>query len=277
MLAAYAGRPRCDVMQSLTILYSALLDNKITASMAQNPAIQPEAVEDKPPDEQRPPSAEIAMWSALRRPKIAYCAVRHCHCSCHATKNFWAFRYTPLGAILRACDREGCNARRWQFTVQIQLSRLGIPVSMVVGGEFITGVAGMSIKPAFGPVQRVVRATSIGFRTLAKLENGNIDVQEAKETFRQLHRSDSSFQWHVNPQGRTYLQELVRGGPWGQYGHQFDLQLDLLALFVKEFQNTSGIDTSESVQGTFHFLWLLLCEIADVCRQIHARGGRLGL
>ena len=243
---------------SLTIqLYSALLDNNITASMAQNPAIRPETVEDTPSNDQRGPSAEMAMRSVLRRPKIAYCAMRHCHCSCHSTKTFWAFRYTPLGAILRACDRESCNARNHQFSIRIQLSRLGIPLSMVVGGEFITGVAGMSIKPLFGRVQRVVKATSIGFRTLARLENGDIDLQEAKETLRQLHRSDPTFQLHINPRGRTYLQQLVEGGPWGGYGHQFDLQLELLALFVDEFQNTSGIDTSESVQGTFPLAFAL--------------------
>jgi hypothetical protein len=122
---------------------------------------------------------------------------------------------------------------------------------MVVGGEFITGVAGMSIKPLFGRVQRVVKATSIGFRTLAMLKHSDIDLQEAKDTLRQLHRSDPTFQLHVNPQGRTYLQELVKGGPWGEYGHQFDLQLELLGLFVEEFQNTSDINTSESVQRIF--------------------------
>lgn len=219
--------------------------------MAQNPAIRPETVEDTLPNDQRGASAEMAMRSVIRRPRIAYCAVRHCHCSCHATQTFWAFRYSPLGAIMMACDRESCNARSHQFSIQVQISRLGIPLSMVVGGELITGVAGMSIKPLFGPVQRVVKATSIGFRTLARLENDDIDLQEAKETLRQLHRSDPTFQLHVNPQGRTYLQELVTGGPWGKYGHQFDLQLELLALFVNEFQTTSGIDTSESVQGAF--------------------------
>ncbi|KAK4452499.1 hypothetical protein QBC34DRAFT_397718 [Podospora aff. communis PSN243] len=229
----------------ITLAMLALLDNKMTASMAQIPALQRESVQDNAPDEQVFPSAEMAISSVLQRPRIAYCAVKHCHCSCHATNTFWAFHYTPLGAILRACDHEGCNARRWQFSMRIQLSRLGIPVSMVVGGEFITGVAGMSIKPVFGCMRRVVKATSAGFRTLARLENGDMDVDEAKETFGQLHRSDPTFQLHVNPQGRTYLQELIRGGPWGEYGHQFDLQLDLLALFVKDFHNTSGINTSE--------------------------------
>lgn len=239
-------RGRRKVIRTLTIqLYSAVIDNKVTATMAQNPAIQPEALEDTPPNDQWGPSVEMAMRPVPQRPKVTYCGVRHCHCACHATKTSWAFRYTPLGAILRACDRESCNARSYQFSIRIQLSHLGIPLSMVVGGEFITGVAGLSIKPLIGRVQRVVKATSIGFRTLARLENGDIDVQQAKETLTQLYRSDPTFQSHVNPAGRTYLQELVRGGPWGEYGHQSELQLELLALFVAEFQNTSGIDTSE--------------------------------
>lgn len=247
--------------------------------MAQNATTQPNPVEATHlNDQQGSSSAEIAMRpdSVLRRPKIAYCGVRHCHCACHTTKTFWAFRYTPLGAILRSCDHDSCNARRYQFSIRMHLSRLGIPVCMVVGGELITGVAGMSLKPLFGPVQRVVRATSIGFRTLARLENGDIDMQEAKETLRQLHRSDPTFGLHVNPRGRTYLQELVRGGPWGDYGHQLDLQLELLDFFVGELQNTSGIDTSESVQKE-PFLWHLRREVADVYQQIHARGSRLGL
>ena len=41
---------------------------------------------------------------------------------------------SPLRAILRACDRESCNARTHQVSIRIQLSRLGIPLSMVVGG-----------------------------------------------------------------------------------------------------------------------------------------------
>lgn len=232
-------------------LYSALLDKKITTFVPQNPAIAPKVAEDTTPNNQVDPSTETVIRSVLRTPKISYCAVRHCHCSCHATMTFWAFRYTPLGAIVRSCDSERCNARRYHFSIRIQLSRLGIPLSMCVGGEFITGLAGMSIKPVIGRLQQVVKATSMGFRTLAMLENGYIDVQVAKETLRQLHRSDSTFQSHINPQGRTYLQELVRGGPWGNYGHEFNLQLELLALFVDEFQNTSGIDTPESVQGLF--------------------------
>ncbi|KAK3364285.1 hypothetical protein B0T25DRAFT_60759 [Lasiosphaeria hispida] len=237
--------------EHITLAMLALLDNKITASMAQAPAIQPKAVEDTPPtDHGHLPADEIVMRPVLRNPKISYCDVRHCHCSCHATKTFWAFRYTPLGVVLRACDRESCNARRYRFSIQIQLSRLGIPLSVLVGGEFITGLAGMSIKPVFGCVQRVVKATSMGFRTLARLEHDDIDMQEAKDILRQLYRSDPTFTTHVNPQGRTYLQELIRGGPWGQYGHQFGLQLELLALFVDEFQITSGIDTHEFMLET---------------------------
>ncbi|KAM7212504.1 hypothetical protein V8F06_012126 [Rhypophila decipiens] len=233
--------------EHITLAMLALFDEKMTASMAKNAAIQPNPVEATHLNDQQGSSAEIAMRSdsVLRRPKIAHCGVRHCHCACHATKTFWAFRYTPLGALLRSCDHDSCNARRYQFSIRMHLDRLGIPVCMVVGGEFITGVTGMSLKPLFGPVQRVVKATSIGFLTLARLENGDIDTQVAKETLRQLRRSDPTFRLHVNPQGRTYLQELVRGGPWGAYGHQFDLQLELLAFFVGELQNTSGIDTSE--------------------------------
>ncbi|GAB1320001.1 hypothetical protein MFIFM68171_10211 [Madurella fahalii] len=233
--------------EHITLVMLALVDNKITATVAQTAGIQPGPTEDGRSDGLDYVPAEMVMQSVLRSPKISYCGVRHCHCSCHAKKTFWAFRYTPLGAIFRACDRESCNARRYQFSVQIQLSWLGIPISMVVGGEIITGAAGFSIKPVLGGVQRVVKATSMGFRTLVRLEHDDIDIQEAKETLRQLYRSDPTFKTHVNPQGRTYLQELVRCGPWGEYGHRNDLQLELLTLFVDEFRVKSGIDTPEFI------------------------------
>jgi len=184
--------------------------------------------------------------AALRDHIMWRCNIKHCHCSCHSSKavvslGFWTVKHTPLSAILWDCDQSRCGARRYQLSVCVQLLWLGIPFALSVGGEFITGTSGYSLRPSL-QIQRVVENTSLGLEALERLrhwcflipifEEGtrNYAVKDAKITFRELHRSDPTFRTHVNSQGHTYLQELIHWGAWDCDAFRFSGQLEILSL-----------------------------------------------
>jgi len=198
-------------------------------------------------------NAEAAVSSAefaFRPPRLSDCSVRHCYCSCHATRSnawrFWGMKYTPLRAIFRACDQEICSARRYQLAIRIQFSRLGIPVAMLIGGQIVTGTAGYSLRPTL-QISHVVKATSLGFEILRRLEEEDIDVHEAKKRLGHLYRSDPSARFHISPDGRTHIQELIYSGPWGEYGSRVSDQIRILDHFVADLGATSGMNTAECV------------------------------
>jgi hypothetical protein len=128
------------------------------------------------------------------------------------------------------------------------LSWLGIPVAILISGELVTGTAGYSLRPSL-QIHRVVGEKSLGFNIMLRLEWDDLDAEAAKDLFQQLYRSDSTFKTHINPQGRTYLQELVHYGPWGQYGHRSEEQLEMLKFFVQELGITAGMDNAEFVSS----------------------------
>lgn len=178
------------------------------------------------------------------------CDKKKCCCSCHSTKSSkwkgWGICYTPLAAIFRPCDQGNCTARFYHFALRIQLSWLGIPVAVLLSGEFVTGTAGYALRPSL-QINKIVKATSPGFEILFMLDEHDLDIEKAKDRFRELFRSDSAVRTHVNPAGRTYLQELVYYGPWGQYGNKSGKQLEMLRFFLQELQITAGLDTNEYV------------------------------
>ena len=132
------------------------------------------------------------------------------------------------------------------LALRLQLSWLGIPVAMLLSGEFVTGAVGYALRPSLN-IQRLVRATSPGFVILHKLENQNMDIETAKDGFRQLARTDATLKSHINPQGRTYLQELVHHGPWGCCGLERESQFKIMKFFVEDLRISTGMETPESV------------------------------
>ncbi|KAK3384029.1 hypothetical protein B0T24DRAFT_715818 [Lasiosphaeria ovina] len=183
-----------------------------------------------------------------RSPRLPRCDIKRCCCSCHATESItwkrWTIRYTPLTLLLRPCEQDICSARRYQLALRVHMSWLGIPVAVLLGGELVTGTAGYALRPSL-QVRRLVRATSPGFEIFFRLEEDKIGTEVDKDSFRKLYRSDSTLKTHVNPKGHTYLQELVHYGPWGEYGHRNERQLEMIEFLVQELQITAGMDTDE--------------------------------
>ncbi|KAK5656878.1 hypothetical protein OQA88_4428 [Cercophora sp. LCS_1] len=253
------GQLQQQACHHLTMTMSAATDNKISALTTHLMSQQLLANEDKPQDDSSAlcirPTGNANLESTVRAPRIAYCGVRHCHCSCHATTSAswgsWAIRYTPLSAMLRGCDYEGCNARGYQLSIRMHFLRLGIPLGVIVGGEITTGTAGYSIRPALR-TQRIVRATSVGFAAIRKLAAGMITVEEAKHEFLQLHRSDHTLRMHVGPSGRTYLQELAIMTNTRWYKRNESDQTDLLRYLVQEINLDQGINTAEFLQSAMN-------------------------
>ncbi|KAL3459196.1 hypothetical protein BJX64DRAFT_206727 [Aspergillus heterothallicus] len=163
-----------------------------------------------------------------RRMKTRRCIDKRCHCSCHLTyrvsNRFWGFEYTPLSIFLKPCDNPRCTGRHYRWNMRVALTRYGLPLAITAGLEFISAAGSYSLKPGL-TAQHVVKYTSPGFQTLWLFSKHLITVTEAKKRLLDVHRSDPSMRYHVNPAGYGYVQELIRS---------YDLikQADFLALFT---------------------------------------------
>ncbi|EPE36215.1 Ankyrin repeat-containing protein [Glarea lozoyensis ATCC 20868] len=99
-------------------------------------------------------------------------------------------------------------------TTQFTLSQCAIPSSATIELFVLATQARFSLRPAF-EVEHIVRYTSPGFETLLRYEKDIITVEEARDKFLDLFRSDSTFKNHVNPAGHSYIEELLRVPRWG--------------------------------------------------------------
>jgi hypothetical protein len=147
--------------------------------------------------------------SASSRRKLVNCAVRHCHCSCHRTRNqlhhLWGWEYSPLSILSRPCDAPECTAKRYRWGLKFALTRYGVPFMVSTSLEFLWGAGKYSLKPAFS-LERVVNYTSPGFEALWHFSNGHLSLLDTQQQFRELARCDPSLKDHINPGGRNYVQ-----------------------------------------------------------------------
>ncbi|KAH0424333.1 nacht and ankyrin domain protein [Colletotrichum camelliae] len=79
--------------------------------------------------------------------------------------------------------------------------------------------------------------TSPGFEVMWRCENGMIEYQDARNRLIHLHQSDPNFRYHVNPAGRSYVEELLRR-PWGGFATRD--QFGLLQLLMGDLGMIQG-------------------------------------
>ncbi|PMD37920.1 ankyrin [Hyaloscypha variabilis F] len=187
----------------------------------------------------------IACDRPFRNRRRWNCAERHCSCSCHRTtrtnRRFWALEYTPLHIFRQACDNKSCNATEYGGTLSFALSQLGIPWSAIIQFHVLAEPGKFLFRPAF-EMERIVRYTSPGFEALWRCQNNLITVEEARDRLTDLYRSDPTFKNHVNPSGKSYIEELLRA-PW-RGPVNVSKQYKLLELFMREFGMTRGTEST---------------------------------
>ncbi|KAL4965008.1 ankyrin repeat domain-containing protein [Aspergillus stella-maris] len=194
------------------------------------------------------PWADTALISYLKTSwrwnRAADCKPMHCYCSCHSqhrsSARFWTVEYTPLSAILSTCSNPKCTGTCYRWNLQLALSNYGIPLKIGTAITFFAGGRGLSLQPSLS-IDRVVKYTSPGFETLWRFQRGLLSIGEFQDSFRKLKRSDPSINRHINPGGRTYVQELICYGP--RTYAPLHSEFKVLKFFVDELGMTlQGLD-----------------------------------
>ncbi|KAK8021807.1 hypothetical protein PG990_006945 [Apiospora arundinis] len=186
-------------------------------------------------------------YQQRRRP--VKCTKRGCPCRCHTKgaliRRFWSFEYTPLSMILQSCDHPSCNGRRYDVSIRVALSQLGLPWAFTFGFHFQSEMADYSLYPSLD-TQTIVRYTSPGFKLLFDIMHNDIELVEGMKQFTELSRRDPDMKNHVNPGGRSYVEELLH---YPVTGWQFERVIALLDLFIKQFDMTRGLSEISCAHG----------------------------
>ncbi|KAK8875182.1 26S proteasome non-ATPase regulatory subunit 10 [Apiospora arundinis] len=189
-------------------------------------------------------------YQQRRRP--VKCTKRGCPCRCHTKgaliRRFWSFEYTPLSMILQSCDHPSCNGRRYDASIRVALSQLGLPWAFTLGFHFQSERADYSLYPSLGG-QTIVRYTSPGFKLLFDIVHDEVELVEGLKQFTELWRRDPGMGNHVNPGGRTYVEELLY---YPVRGWQFESVIALLDLFIKQFKMTRDLSEISLLYSCAH-------------------------
>ncbi|KAK1594612.1 uncharacterized protein LY79DRAFT_134485 [Colletotrichum navitas] len=174
------------------------------------------------------------------RPKArGNCLSWSCSCSCHRTektsRRFWALEYTHPAVFQRTCDSSSCNTAKYGGMFRIALSQIGVRWAAAIQFYILAESGKFSMRPCF-EMERIVPYTSPGFELIWKCENGLIRFEEAQKGLVELRRMDPTFPTHVNPDGKSYIEELLRR-PWISKE-----QFQLLELFMQEFKMSKGTE-----------------------------------
>lgn len=107
--------------------------------------------------------------------------------------------------ILQSCDHPSCNGRRYDVSIRVALSQLGLPLAFTLGFHFQSEMADYSLYPSLD-TQTIVRYTSPGFKLLFDIMHSEIELVEGMKQFTELWRRDPDMKNHVNPGGRSYVE-----------------------------------------------------------------------
>ncbi|KAK0379644.1 hypothetical protein CLIM01_02971 [Colletotrichum limetticola] len=181
----------------------------------------------------------------LRAKHRGNCLLRPCSCVCHRTNRtthrFWALEYTPWGTFQQSCDLETCNTTKYGASVRLAFSQFGIRWAAMLEVYAITSAGRFSFRPNL-EVEQIVPYTSPGFEIIWRCTTYSIGFEEASESLRQLYRADpQGFRRHVNPGGKSYIEEVLRY-PWAMGKNQ--TQWKILRLFMQEFGMKKGTDSA---------------------------------
>ncbi|KAM5522492.1 hypothetical protein FOXYSP1_16383 [Fusarium oxysporum f. sp. phaseoli] len=183
------------------------------------------------------------------------CISRGCSCTCHRTertsRHFWALEYTSLAIFRRTCDKKSCNVVKYGGTFRLALSQLGIRWATVVQFYIVTTSGRYSLRPSI-EVERVVPYTSPGFEILWKLRNRMISFEDGREELVHLRRTDPTFPDHVDPSGKSYIENLLMTP--ARWPVEREYRYKLLELFMGEFGMTRGTENSSFLSDCAHWI-----------------------
>ncbi|KAH6876377.1 hypothetical protein B0T10DRAFT_552525 [Thelonectria olida] len=203
--------------------------------------------------DERPNFSSTGALGIKKRTQAPYCAVRHCHCSCHSFEQlkgrYWFFEYTSIASMFAPCDHAECTTRRYRIGFRIALSRLRMPWAVALGVSMDSELGRYHLKPVL-EVQRVVRYTAPGFDTLFELSEGGISWEVARPRFDALYQSDPTFVKQVDPEGRGFIEKIMQHGLWEAQGWpDFGAQRQLLIHFTRNYHMRLRLDSVEVVYG----------------------------
>nr|RBQ95911.1 hypothetical protein FVER53263_08453 [Fusarium verticillioides] len=187
----------------------------------------------------------------LRRDCISRC----CSCICHKTERtsgyFWALEYTLLPIFRRTCNRKSCNVAKYGGTFRLALSQLGIKRAAIIQLYIVTTPGKYSIRPAIN-FEEVVPYTSPGFVILWKLRHLMISFEDGREQLVNLYKTDRIRPDHVDPSGKSYIENLVMTPVGSPVERKY--RYKLLELFMGEFEMTRGTETSTFLSRCAHWI-----------------------
>lgn len=143
---------------------------------------------------------------------VQRCCNGKCHCRCHKSYKiegrFWSIEVPQFSRMLMRCDRPYCRIRRHRQSCRLALSRLGIPIALVMTLEIGQTPNGYSIAPSL-EYPSIREYTSPGFEVMWKLEKFLISLEEAKASLQDLFRRREVDVLDVDPAGRGWLEVIL--------------------------------------------------------------------
>ncbi|KAF5652102.1 nacht and ankyrin domain protein [Fusarium sp. NRRL 25303] len=167
------------------------------------------------------------------------------------SRYFWALEYTLPPIFRQTCDRKSCNVVKYGGTFRFALSQLGIQRAAIIQLYIVTTSGRYSLRPIID-FERIVPYTSPGFVILWKLRNLMISFEKGREQLVHLHRTDSTFPNHVDPSGKSYIENLLMAPARSPVEREY--RYKLLELFMGEFEITRGTETSTFLSQCAHWI-----------------------
>ena len=174
------------------------------------------------------------------RIKLPSCGLRLCQCSCHRTQrrhgSFWNLEYSPLSALLGACDDRICSSKRTLLTARVSLFNLGIPWMVTGTLDIISFAGGYVIRPPLR-LQRVADDNSAPFRIVLRTCFGSMSHEEAKARLLAHTRRDPTILHQINTKGK----DCVAVGHTTSFGQNMESNLfSSLRYSLAQHQNLLG-------------------------------------
>ncbi|KAG4269225.1 hypothetical protein FPRO04_12100 [Fusarium proliferatum] len=146
---------------------------------------------------------------------------------------------------------KSCNVLKYGGTFRFALSQLGIRWAAIIQLYIVTTSGRYSFRPIIN-FERVVPYTSPGFVILWKLRNLMISFEDGREQLVHLHRTDRTLPDHVDPSGKSYIENLLMAPARSPVEREY--RYKLLELFMGEFEITRGTENSTFLSQCAHWI-----------------------
>ncbi|SCO00523.1 uncharacterized protein FFB20_11240 [Fusarium fujikuroi] len=143
------------------------------------------------------------------------------------------------------------NEESGDIDMRFALSQLGIRWAAIIQLYIVTTSGRYSLRPIIN-FERVVPYTSPGFVILLELRNLMISFEDGREQLVHLHRTDRTFPDHVDPSGKSYIENLLMAPARSPVEREY--RYKLLEVFMGEFGITRGTETSTFLSQCAHWI-----------------------